>query len=116
MGSNRTLDESNEAAGAATNLAQSIANTASSARKSRASSAGDLGETLLGPVGGVALVAAASEAHGRGAEHGASERRDHLDGGCRENVGLIDKKGSRRKTVSRAIGCAGSNGRQANWK
>lgn len=98
----RTLNEANEATGAATNLAQSIADTASSTRKSRASSAGDLGETLLGPVGGGALVAAASEAHGRGAEHGASERRDHLglsgagggssSGGCSKRWDLTRKK------------------------
>lgn len=74
----RTLDEANQTAGAAANLAQGVANTTGSARDGRAGSAGDLGETLLGLGGSGALVAAASSAHGRGPQHGAGERRDHL--------------------------------------
>lgn len=90
MESALTLNKGDQATGATTNLAEGVADAASSSSQSRSSGAGNARETLLGLAGGLlgsfgglggggALEAAGSEAESRGAKHGTSERGRHFD-------------------------------------
>lgn len=90
MESALTLNKGDQATGATTNLAEGVADTASSSGQSRSSGASNARKTLLGLAGGLlgsigglggggALEAASSEAESWGAKHRTSERGRHFD-------------------------------------
>lgn len=107
----RTLNKGDETPSSATNLAQRARNALGSAGNGGTSSAGDARQALLclasgilcslgGLAGGGALEAAASQAQGRRAEDGASERHGHC-------AGLEDARSTVVAPVERRRGGAG---------